>query len=984
MPNQDYQRHTFLGGEVSPSLYERADMDKFSKWFSKAENVRFFETGGFRNRPGFVKVADTKNNKYGEVIKLLSFSFNDEESFLVEFGPGYARFYKHGQPILSEGVVYEIQTPFLSFSEEDIKYAQAGDIIFIVHPSYGIYELSRLKADGTEWSIKKFASSSLPSGDENEDEDVVLSLSNTTTYPYIRRFTVTETGSEDGKFSYAALYLDNELIWSNDVLADYSQYAAGFTTALSSSGISCAYANQTFTFYSTQNLTNAIKVVARKHNVGKYSYFKSAADYGYTDGFDNTHTGSVQSGWFYGTDTFYIKSLAVSARVSLDQGATYEWKTLTFEASDLNSVNNSAASIASQSPAISYAGSSDGVIMTCGTNVFNGGYSGVPLKYGCAGIQMEIVTDESVEITYNAENVSNDGYNTYTLSADNTNHFFSVNGISVGDQITITRQVPAHHINAAATGSSYVSPEVFSDGSWRLLCTGVWTGSFTLQYSIDNKATWRELYSWSSQNQDYPNNPNTSGVVESPDKTVWFRIVGSPTIGEGTCNINFSTSNYETNSVYEVMAVLADNLAIVKAVKNDVGTFSSEYRWRPPAFSNALGWPQTIGFYQNRLFLGKDYLLYGSRTNDFWDFYTPVTVKDSDPIILSLLSTKVNGIKNIVTQRSFFTFTAGGEFGIGSEGALSQSDRYLKPFSSNGSAQCSPVLISDVVLFVDKSCNSVRALKYALESDGYEAPDITLTLRYLLRNEKIISTDHIFEEKEALFLSDTGIVWVLKYITDQNILSWSHWKHAWAKITNICVVPNGAKNDLYIACEDEHNGKWIEMMSEDTFMDTAQSFSATDNDVTVTGEIGSEKLIYQNGSFTKATVSIFNTVKAPSADYPFVVGTGYETVGTLLSPTLQISDYAHTNYHKKAPFKVWFYYTESYGFKVGIDKGEKMEIQWQEPNSDVDGETDLTSGKKSVLIPSRFDGSARVSFVQSRPYPMEIQDVLIETDFGGK
>ena len=29
MPNFDYQRHSFLGGEISPSLYERADMEKF-------------------------------------------------------------------------------------------------------------------------------------------------------------------------------------------------------------------------------------------------------------------------------------------------------------------------------------------------------------------------------------------------------------------------------------------------------------------------------------------------------------------------------------------------------------------------------------------------------------------------------------------------------------------------------------------------------------------------------------------------------------------------------------------------------------------------------------------------------------------------------------------------------------------------------------------------------------------------------------------
>jgi hypothetical protein len=248
-----------------------------------------------------------------------------------------------------------------------------------------------------------------------------------------------------------------------------------------------------------------------------------------------------------------------------------------------------------------------------------------------------------------------------------------------------------------------------------------------------------------------------------------------------------------------------------------------------------------------------------------------------------------------------------------------------------------------------------------------------------------VSTDIIYEEKEALFLSDTGTIWVLKYITDQNIMSWSHWNHAVGKITNICVVPNGPKHDLYIGVE--YNGKkWIEKLEPTEFMDTVEYFPASDaQKVSVTGTPGDSKVLIQGDRRTFVYIDENGQVDAPEDhETDFKVGSSYTSTATLLTPTVQTSDYSHSTYEVKNPFKVFFYYLNSYGFKVGVEEDEKMGIEWQPVDSDIDDELSLTSGKKSVLIPSRFENSARVSFVQEEPYPMEVVDVLIQTDFGGK
>ena len=967
MPNQNYQRHTFLGGEVSPSLYERADMDKFSKWFSKAENIRFFETGGFRNRPGFVKIANTKNNAAGETIKLLSFSFNDEESFLVELGSGYARFYKNGNPIIVNGEVYEIETPFTTFDEDDIKYAQAGDIIFLTHPQYGIYELARKDVNGTFWEIKKFNTDIYPMLSENEDKSKTLTGATANFVVKQVSIALPNTSSQ--------YYLNVSFTYNDQVVYTASRVSQEFLVE----GIRSALVAITSTL-SVRASDGYLYIEDHSSPAASPSDFSITYTYEYTESATVSNSARADTGTGCTSTVSYAQFSKLDSLYVYHYGFGNEVST-TVPLAGYATIEEALAAINGIYSFSNKYTSSPGVLVdysnqTIYHRVNRVEGSGALVK---SALRLTGQVPRGQTITNNSSVASSVPSEFYTITATDPLFFESQ---QVGDVFLIKQDKDASILNGTYSSTITLGP-VLSDGNWRLYTTGNWSGKIELQYSSDNKATWVNYTAWTSEDSSQPYNINTSGTVDYDD-SVWFRA--KITMSSGSVKFFFSGASYTTNSYYKIMFKNSSTSVIAQCIKNDVGEFADKFTWRLPAFSRTEGYPQTIGFYQNRLFFGKDYILYGSKADDFWDFYEPIKLEDDDPVTMSLLSTKVNRIQNIVTQRSFFTFTGGGEFGIGSEGALTQSDKYLKPFSSNGSAKCLPVLVSDVVLFVDKSYNSVRALKYSLESDGYEAPDITLTLRYLLRNERIVSTDQIFEEKEALFLSDTGIVWVLKYITDQNVLSWSHWTHAFGKITNICVVPNGHKHDLYIAVEYS-SYKWIEKLDASEFCDTVEYYNATsDNKINVSNsEPGDVRLVIQNGIISKETVDENGQINTPSDHTAgFKIGSQYISTATLLSPVIQEDDYSHSTYRKKNPFKVHYYYTDSYGFSVGVEGEEKMLPSFSPYKVTVEEETNLTSGKESVLIPSRFDGCSRVSFVQDKPYPMEIQDVLVETDFGGQ
>ena len=1002
MPNVDYQRHSFLGGEVSPSLYERADMDKFGRWFSEAENIRFRETGAFRNRSGFVKVADTKYNQEGQIIKLLAFQFNDEEAFLVELGPNYARFYRNGQPIMQGNVPYELETPFDSFTIDDLKYAQAGDTVFIVHPTAGIIELARLQADGSNWEIRKFNTDILPMKESNDDKTKTMTL---------------EEFSQDVKTLSlynpdTSTYLNVEFTFNNEVV--YT--AASATLSEIFNGIAAAVGENYSTTLSGTTLT-----------IAPVSSLGTLPDFSIT--FDTTFTTQTVH-----TATQTVKLLYANSASELSSGpmsfAAWEKLDSVYVKVIVNPYNNntsspSSATVFEGTKNLTASTLAESAQLAIGYGAFSvawtikGGIANISSTYGnwsSAGLSVDTSTNSAryslykdksnsdasssyyfqanITLTGHTDVINNNSYSYSSVATSTSTNYYLMTSSSgefknmeEGECVLVKNYVDTQTLNGSYGVGTYTLGPVISDGKWRAYSIGNWAGKIQIQYSTDNKQTWVDYYEWTSEDAQYnPYNLTTAGVVNSTD-TLYFRAVINVTAVYSNSNLKFffAADSFSVNSYYKILFKSSNTQAVVECVKNNVGLFNGQYQWRLPAFSNHEGWPQTVAFYQNRLFFGKDYILYGSRNNDFWDFYEPVALQSDDPITISLLSTKVNMIRNLVTQRSFFTFTGGGEFGIGSEGALTQADKYMKQFSANGSAPCNPVLISDVVLFVDKSFNSVRALKYSLESDGYEAPDITLTMRSLMEGERVISTDIIYEEKEALFLSQTGTIWVLKYITDQNVLSWSHWKHSFAKITNICVIPNGPKHDLYIAVESEGK-KWIELLDRNEYMDTVEYFAATDaSKVSVTGNHGDVKELIQNGKHYKVVIDDNGQIDAPEdTSHDFKVGSLYTSTATLLAPTVQASDYSHTNYEVRTPYKVFFYFLDSHGFKVGVDDDEQMEIDWQPVDAGLEESDDLTSGKKSVLIPSRFEGSSRVSFVQEGAYPMEVCDVLIQTDYGGK
>ena len=81
----------FRAGELSPKLFGRIDLQKYSEGCETLENMLVFPSGGITRRPGTTFAGRTKDD--GKV-KLINFEFSDEQAYVLEFGANYVDFLK--------------------------------------------------------------------------------------------------------------------------------------------------------------------------------------------------------------------------------------------------------------------------------------------------------------------------------------------------------------------------------------------------------------------------------------------------------------------------------------------------------------------------------------------------------------------------------------------------------------------------------------------------------------------------------------------------------------------------------------------------------------------------------------------------------------------------------------------------------------------------------------------------------------------------
>lgn len=142
----------FTTGRLSRKMGARSDVSKYNNGCFELDNFVVMPQGGISRRPGFRHVFATKN---AVATKLIPFKFSTTQSYIIEAGEQYFRFYKdHGIIVSAPSTPVELATVYTLAQVHELTWTQSLDTLFLFHPNVRPKTLTR--TSHTSWTITDF------------------------------------------------------------------------------------------------------------------------------------------------------------------------------------------------------------------------------------------------------------------------------------------------------------------------------------------------------------------------------------------------------------------------------------------------------------------------------------------------------------------------------------------------------------------------------------------------------------------------------------------------------------------------------------------------------------------------------------------------------------------------------------------------------------------------------------------------------------
>lgn len=199
---------SFTGGVLSPSLWSRVDLAKYSSGLKTAVNLFIHPHGGASNRAGLEFIREVKTS--AAKTRLIPFQFSTEQSYILEFGGSYMRVFKNGALVLSGASPYELVTPYTAAAADSLTFIQEADVMYLCHEDYPVQKLSRLADNNWTISAVTFAPKIAAPGSVAANARWKFRTGSTTTFGF-RVSAVSAAGGE----SAAAAQVNVSFQWEN-------------------------------------------------------------------------------------------------------------------------------------------------------------------------------------------------------------------------------------------------------------------------------------------------------------------------------------------------------------------------------------------------------------------------------------------------------------------------------------------------------------------------------------------------------------------------------------------------------------------------------------------------------------------------------------------------------------------------------------------------------------------------------------------------
>jgi hypothetical protein len=160
---------SFTAGELAPTVAARIEVARYYAGAERMENLLVRPQGGARRRPGMRHVATLTDADNG-LLRLIPFSFNIEQTYLIVLTAGTLRVYRaDGAPLA--GLT---GCPWTAAQAAQINWAQSADTLLLTHPDMPMQQIRRGTVE-TIWTRAPVTLSNIPTFDFGSGPEPMVS-----------------------------------------------------------------------------------------------------------------------------------------------------------------------------------------------------------------------------------------------------------------------------------------------------------------------------------------------------------------------------------------------------------------------------------------------------------------------------------------------------------------------------------------------------------------------------------------------------------------------------------------------------------------------------------------------------------------------------------------------------------------------------------------------------------------------------------------
>ena len=344
-----------------------------------------------------------------------------------------------------------------------------------------------------------------------------------------------------------------------------------------------------------------------------------------------------------------------------------------------------------------------------------------------------------------------------------------------------------------------------------------------------------------------------------------------------------------------ITSITSTTIAVADVRKDFEAAPTAVTTWHLGAWSGTTGYPRTSTFFEQRLYAAATnkqiQTFWASQTADFENLKPDNdadTVEADDALDFTLSADNVNAIYWLSAGEDALVIgTEGGEWVPKSTGeVITPLDITVRRQTTHGSAQIQPVRIDNAALFVQRAKRRIREFVFSIESNGYQAPDLTRLARHITKGG-IVEMDYA-EEAESVVVAvrNDGTFLSMTVRRDENVVGWARhiiggsFSGGNAVVESVAVIPgdNGAgqtqdstdRDEVWVIVKRTINSatkRYVEFFERDFADDHSQedayysdSLITLDTPITISGATKANPVVitatshgYSNGDIVRIT-----------------------------------------------------------------------------------------------------------------------------------